>query len=231
MSTKTPAEIIEVLRLHSLYLRADPVGRRCYLSGADLSRADLSEADLSEADLSEADLSEADLSEADLSGADLSGADLSGANLSGANLSGANLSGANLSGANPSGANLSGANLSGAKGADLVSAMTNIAPAGDLIVWKKCRAGLLVKLRIPAAAARSNATGRKCRAEFAEVLAIETTDGQPVGRPARSLHDFDFTYTAGDTVRPASWEPDRWQECAGGIHFFITREEAAAYVG
>jgi hypothetical protein len=23
--------------------------------------------------------------------------------------------------------------------------------------------------------------------------------------------------------------PDRWQECAGGIHFFITREEAEAY--
>ena len=27
----------------------------------------------------------------------------------------------------------------------------------------------------------------------------------------------------------AKWDEDRWNECANGIHFFITREEAEAY--
>jgi hypothetical protein len=200
------------------------------LSGANLSRADLSGANLSGANLSGADLSGADLYGADLSGANLYGANLSGANLSRANLYGADLSGANLSGANLSGADLSGANLSGAKNAELAAAMTMIAPAGDLIVWKKCRHGILAKLLIPADAKRSNAAGRKCRAEFAQVIALETVDGSAVD-VARSKHDSGFVYRAGDTVRPHKFDADRWQECAGGIHFFLTREEAAAYFG
>jgi hypothetical protein len=45
----------------------------------------------------------------------------------------------------------------------------------------------------------------------------------------RSLHNFDTVYRVGETVRPHQFDPDRWHECAGGIHFFITREEAADY--
>jgi hypothetical protein len=197
------------------------------LSGANLSRANLSGANLSGANLSGADLSGANLSRANLSGAYLSGADLCGANLSGANLSLANLSGANLYRANLYRANLSRANLSGAKIDAIDSARLEILPReGEVIGWKKCYAGgdvVLVKVRVPPGAARSNSTGRKCRAERVEVLAVEGADH------GISNHDGKTVYRVGETVKCHEWGPDRWLECAGGIHFFLTREEAEAY--
>ena len=168
------------------------------------SRADLSGANLSGANLSRADLSGADLSRADLSRADLSRADLSGANLSGANLSGANLS---------------RADLSGAKNADYAIAQTRILPEGDLIGWKKLYGGTIAKLRIPAEARRSHAFGRKCRAEFVDVI-----EGEGI-----SSHDRKTTYAPGSRVTCDRWGENWQEECAGGIHFFITRIEAENY--
>ena len=184
-------------------------------NGADLSGADLSGADLYGADLSGANLSEANLSGADLSGADLYRADLSGADLSGADLSRANLYGADLSGAD-----LYRANLSGVKNAELAIAKTRILAEGALIGWKKCRDNVIVKLRIPEDAARSHAWGRKCRAEFADVLEVI---GAEVGI---SKHDGKTEYRVGERVTAPNWCDDWQQECAGGIHFYITREEA-----
>ena len=183
----------------------------------------LSSANLYGANLRDANLSSANLSGADLRDANLSGANLSRANLSSANLSRANLSRANLSRANLSGAYLSCANLSGAENAELVIAQTRILPDGDLIGWKKCKDGVIVKLAIPAAARRSHAFGRKCRAEFADVL--EVIDGS-VGV---SSHDKKTEYRVGCRVTADRFD-DNWQEeCAGGIHFFITRVEAENY--
>ncbi|MBW7970988.1 pentapeptide repeat-containing protein [Bradyrhizobium sp. BR 10289] len=226
---KTPMSRHEVLE-------AIAAGRslsRANLSGADLSRADLSRADLyganlsganlSRANLSGANLSRADLYGADLYGANLSRADLSGANLSGADLYGANLSGADLSRADLYGANLSGADLSGAKNADRVIAQTRILPEGSLIGWKKCRDNVIVKLRIPEEAKRSHAFGRKCRAEYADVLEVI---GAEVGI---STHDGETEYRVGQRVVPDSFSEDWATECAPGIHFFITRSEAENY--
>ncbi len=153
----------------------------------------------------------------------MSGANLSDANLSGAYLSGANLSGANLSGANLSGAYLSGANLSDAKDADLAIAMTRILPDGDMIGWKKCEAGVIVKLRIPEAAKRSHAFGRKCRAEFADVLEVIGAD---VGI---SKHDRETKYSVGARIIPDSFDDNWMEECSHGVHFFISRIEAENY--
>jgi hypothetical protein len=44
-----------------------------------------------------------------------------------------------------------------------------------------------------------------------------------------SLYDFNVVYRIGETVRCDAWEADRWVECGGGIHFFITRAEAEQY--
>ncbi|MGN6552107.1 MAG: pentapeptide repeat-containing protein [Pararhizobium sp.] len=188
------------------------------------SRANLYGANLYGANLYGANLYGANLSRADLSGADLSWADLSGADLSGADLSGADLSGADLSGANLSRANLSRANLSGAKDAALVIARTRILPdEGAIIGWKKCRHGVIVKLLIPEDAKRSHAFGRKCRAEFADVLEVFGSDH------GVSSHDHRTTYRAGERVHCDSFDPNWMEECAGGIHFFITRAEAEAY--
>ena len=194
------------------------------LSGADLSGAILSRADLSRADLSWADLSRANLSGANLSGADLSGADLSWANLSRANLSGANLSRANLSRANLYGSDLSGANLSRAKNADLILAQTEIqSREGEVIGWKMCLDRVLVKIRVPSEAKRSNALGRKCRAQFVDVIEII---GAEVGV---SLYDKKTEYKVGIRVTANGWTEDRLIECGQGIHYYLTVEEAKAH--
>jgi hypothetical protein len=152
-------------------------------------------------------------SRADLRGADLRDADLRRADLRDADLSGAVLRDADLS----------DAVLRGAKGAELAIARTRILAEGDLVAWKKCRGEIIVKLRIPAAAKRSHAFGRKCRAEYVEVLEVI---GGEVGI---SGHDGVTEYRAGATVRCHEWDEDWQEECSGGIHFFITREEAEAW--
>ena len=144
-----------------------------------------------------------------------------------ANLSGANLSGADLSGADLYRANLSRANLYGAENfkelEELFISYTSICPEGAIIGWKKCRNNVIVKLEIPAEAKRSNATSRKCRAEFAKVLEVI---GAEVGI---SQHDDITEYKAGETIHPDKWDDNRWKECSSGIHFFITRFEAENY--
>ena len=155
--------------------------------------------------------------------ANLADANLAGAYLSDANLAGAYLARANLADANLAGANLADANLAYAKGSELAIAMTRILPAGDLIGWKKCKYGVIVKLRVPAEAKRSHAFGRKCRAEYVDVLDVIGAD---VGI---SEHDSKTEYRPGQRVTPDSFDENWRYECSSGIHFFITREEAEAY--
>ena len=169
--------------------------------------------------LEKATQARANLEGANLEGANLARANLAGAYLVGANLEGANLEGANLARAYLEGANLEGANLARANGSALAVAKTRILPAGALIGFKKLGNGSIAKLRIPEAARRSHAFGRKCRAEFADVI-----EGEGV-----SIHDGTTKYAPGLRVTCDEWCEDWQQECAGGIHFYITREEAEAH--
>ncbi|WP_368095620.1 pentapeptide repeat-containing protein [Bifidobacterium adolescentis] len=234
--------------LHDANLRYADL-RYADLRGANLHGANLYDADLSDAYLCGADLSDAYLCGADLSGAYLRGANLHGADLYDADLSGAYLCGADLSGANLHGANLSdadlryadlcGANLRDANHVQLSIAKTSILPdEGDIIGWKKAWTdgtmlpkSVIVKLLIPADAQRSNATGRKCRASTARVLDLQDKQGNslPSDTTAYSGHDTDFTYKKGETIHVEDFDTNRWKECAPGIHFFITRIEAAEY--
>ena len=231
------------------------------LSGADLRRADLSGANLSGADLRRADLSDATLSDATLYGADLSDATLRYANLRYANLSGADLSGADLSDATLYCANLSGANLRHAnlrsadlrradlRGADLRRAdlrgavfannevmsafgYLSVCPEKGAFIGFKKAGGLIVELLIPEDAQRSSATTRKCRCSKAKVLSITNADGSDSSlNEVRSDHDRTFIYRIGETAEVPDFDGDRWKECAPGIHFFITRQEAVEYCG
>ena len=136
----------------------------------------------------------------------------------------ANLSKADLSRANLYRANLYRANLSGAIDIPkLIAAQLSITPKGNLVGWKKCRDKVIVKLLVPQRARRSNATGRKCRAEYVQVLKIF---GAEIGI---SNYCINTIYRVGKEVRCDEWNEDRWQECGGGIHFFLTREEAENY--
>lgn len=142
--------------------------------------------------------------------ADLGNADLRNADLRNANLRNADLGNANLG------------NIKGLTQEQLTS-YTTITPEGDLIGWKKCQDNVIVKLKIPAKARRSNATGRKCRAEYVRVLEIF---GGDVGI---SSHDEVTEYRIGKTVKCHNWDDNRWNECSGGIHFFLTKLEAERY--
>jgi hypothetical protein len=202
----------DVLEAHARWLRAEKDGTRADLRGAVLRDAVLTGAVLRGAVLRGADLTRADLTRADLRGAVLRGADLRGAVLTRAVLTDAVLRDAVLTDAD-------------LRGAD--KARLSILPAGDLIGWKSCAFGVVVKLRIPAEARRSNATGRKCRAEFADVLEVI---GAAEGRTDRTaLGGSVVIYRTGERVIPDSWD-DNWAlECGHGIHFFITEEEARAW--
>jgi len=211
----TQDELKSVLELHKSWISNPQTGKRANLRSANLRSADLYGADLSGADLRSADLRSADLYGANLRSADLYGADLSGADLRSADLRSADLYGANLRSADLYGAN----NIP-----DLAAAQASIVPEqGQLTGWKKCKNGVLVRLLVGKKARRSNATGRKCRAEYVKVLEVI---GAEVGI---SQHDNTTEYRLGKIVRCDRWEENRWIECGGGIHFFLTRIEAESY--
>ena len=218
MKNYTELELKDILEKHFLWLEGDPNGER----------ADLSWADLYGADLSGAYLSEANLRGADLSMANLRGANLRGANLCGTYLRGADLSMANLSEANLYGANFCGADFYESKG---VIYPMNCPEKGSFIGFKKVRNNLIVELEITEDALRSSSTGRKCRCSKAKVLSITNIDGTESNiNSARSLWDPDFIYSVGETIEVPDFDTNRWNECAPGIHFLISRQEAVDFI-
>ncbi len=149
---------------------------------------------------------EAEKNKANLSGADLYRADLHGANLRGANLRGADLYRADLRGANLDSADLGSRSI--------------VPETGSFRGYKKLRGGVVALVEIPADAERvSSYVGRKCRAS--RVLVVEGS--------GFSVWDLKVYYAPGKEVTPDSYDPDPRVECSHGIHFFLTREEAANY--
>ena len=74
---------------------------------------------------------------------------------------------------------------------------------------------------VPKEAKRSCATTRKFRAEYVKVLEVIGAEEAVVE------NKYDMTvYRPGEIVRCHEWDEDRWNECSGGVHFFLTREEA-----
>lgn len=111
---------------------------------------------------------------------------------------------------------------------------------GSFIGWKKVAYAApfdqscigikfaLVKLQIPAEAARSSAGSRKCRCEYADVLDIEDIE---TGRKMNCVNNYErpILYIKGERVTPDSFDPDRWNECSHGIHFFMSKQDALEY--
>ena len=237
MKKISDTELKAIIYKHAKWARGEDGGERADLYDADLCGADLRNANLCDADLRGADLRGADLCGADLRGANLRGANLRNADLRGANLRGANLRNADLRGADLCGANLRGADLCDAKNTDKTAwnARTAFYPlqcpeTGSFIGYKKA-ADKIVMLEICADAKRSSATSRKCRCSKAKVLSITHLDGSDSGlTEVRSDFSKEFVYCVGETVEVPDFDDNRWNECAPGIHFFITREEAVKYI-
>ena len=216
MRTISKDELTEILKKHEMWLNGE----------VDGIMADLCETDLRWVNFRGADLCWVNFRGADLSGADLRGADLSWASLCGANLYKADLRGANLSGTDLSGAYLYKADLRGAKNLNFPIACPE---KGMFTAFKKAR-GYIIELEIPDDALRSSSTTRKCRCSKAKVVSITNLDGTPSDiKSVASCHDSKFIYNLGETVEVPNFDTNRWNECAPGIHFFITRQEAVDY--
>ena len=108
---------------------------------------------------------------------------------------------------------------------------------GKYSSYRQC----IVELLIPARAVRFQPLNKKCRASSAHVIAIYdiVSDAQfgikQLGaktkrRVAYSKHDRLFKYIVGKKVKPTNrFDKNHREECATGIHFFLTAKEAANY--
>ena len=221
MRTVSKDELTEILKKHEMWINGIVGG----------IRADLCETDLRWVNFRGNNLSGADLSGADLRGANLYMVSLSGANLRGASLRGANLYSADLCGANLHGVNLYGVNFHGAVLREAKNLNFPIAcpEKGSFTAFKK--AGVyIIELEIPSDALRSSSTTRKCRCSKAKVVSITNLDGTPSDvKSVASNYDSEFIYNLGETVKVPNFDTNRWNECAPGIHFFITRQEAVDF--
>ena len=172
----------------------------------------------------------------DLQGIDFHNINLSRSSFKNTNLSGANLRNCNLTGINIVGANLFGANLECAVVDDIVfnddTKYYKMAcpEEGAFIGWKKCFNFRVVQLLIPANAKRCSATYNACRCDKAKVLTIKSIDYKESFDEAVSYADGNFKYRVGEWVIPSGFNDDRWNDSTEGIHFFMTREEAIAYL-
>lgn len=229
MKTFTAEQLKGILKKHIDWFFDLPGGERATLRYADLCGANLRGVPLRDADLREANLCDADLRDADLRGADMRGAYMRGADMRDATLRGAILCDADMRDTDLCGANLRGANLCGT---DMRGAFYPLrCPETGAFIGYKAASGYIVKLEICEDALRSSATSGKCRCSKAKVLSIEDLFGERSAQTSvQSNYDPEFIYEVGKIVEVPDFDADRWNECAPGIHFFITREEVVKWL-
>lgn len=214
----TEEQIVEKLKKHEMWLNGEEGGECADFSGADLSDMDLSGVDLYGADLSKACMTRSNLSCANLYRANLSGACLCSADLSGANLKKANLEGAMFSKANIE------KTLFSPEEQYRLGTILKAPITGYKKCWNGRRNGdVIVSLEIPKNAVVFCINGKECRTNRAKVIAISE------GIKAFSKRDTTFSYTIGQEIEIDDFNLQYNIECASGIHFFKTREEAENY--
>lgn len=187
--------------------------RNCDFHGRDFSLADLRQGIFTHANLHGADFRKCDLRYAYFRGADLRGVDFTDARLDNATLTDA-----------------------------IIDETTKGLPklecpeTGAFIAYKKVfeigtDRALIAKLLIPKHAKRTSATSRKCRASEAMPIEFLFIHGlQSDVAKAHSWYDTDFIYELNKFVTPKEeFNEDRWNDCASGIHFFMTFEDAVHY--
>ena len=210
----------EILEMNLHWLNRDCKNwesMRANLHGADLHGADLRNANMRGADMRGANLHSANLHSADLRGAKMMGADIRDTNMINTNMIEADLRGAIMSYADMKGANMRDVDMSGAD-----KLRKGIKLSEPIIGWKKCKNNVLVKLEIPRGAIVFSINNSKCRTDKAKVLEIIGGDR------AYSKYKF-FSYYVGDVIEIFDFNCEYNIECAEGIHFFRTREEAEHY--
>lgn len=206
-----------------------------------LTNKDFEHAEMKGKDFHQARFENVDFSHADLAGTnfynclfkncDFSYANLTNVDFKGADLRGCDLHGADISGANMNHSMLENANLDNIKSDQNTKFFRMYCPEkGAFLGYKKCFNSLIVKLLIPADARRTSATETSCRCDKAKVMEIEDMYTGEHYDEAISYVDENFIYRRGHYVVAKNFNPNRWVDSTGGIHFWLDRKEAEGYM-
>lgn len=199
------------------------------LSGWDLHNIDLQKSDFRNVKLDEANMSDIDAENGFFGGCTLHGTNLQRANLAAADFRGCDLSKADISGANMYCSALWKANLTDIKADEHTKFFHPSAPEAPFIGWKVCFGRRIVQLLVPADA-RISGTNEEVKVDKAKVLSIKSEDYMEQYAEAYSYVDEDFVYRVGKMKYDPNFNPNRFVESGGGIHVWLTREEAVAYL-
>lgn len=109
---------------------------------------------------------------------------------------------------------------------------------GEFVGYKKAydKIGncVILKLRIPKDAKRSSGFDNKCRCSKAFVEDIYELGRDGIIKRGidivYSSYDRNFKYRLGEYVEEPNYDENRFNECSHGIHFFMSEEEAKAYL-
>lgn len=89
----------------------------------------------------------------------------------------------------------------------------------------------VAKLEIPAYADRVVYKGDKCRASCARVLEIKDKQGNTYDVGCSAFYPDEKEYIVGHMIYASNFDDNPFEICSGGIHFFLTEEEAWRYTG
>lgn len=205
------------------------------LENMDLENFNLSDMDFSHSNFINVNLSNVNFCSSQLVNVLLDDCDLQNANLKNTNLERASLRRANLTKADISGARLYAAVLENAILDNIIfddntkNFRIHCPEKGAFIAYKKGLNNLIVKLLIPSDARRVSSTMNCCRCDKAKVLEIKNFEGTKFFDEAWSTVAEGFCYKLGEWVYAENFNEDRWYDSTGGIHFWMTEEEAKAY--
>ena len=223
----------QALEQHAHWLHGDDGffnSHRLRLSGEDLSYVDLGRYDLSECYIEKCNLREASLYNTTLIDAYIGYCDLTGCNLSGCNLVGGTMKKCDLNRCCINSCNFYRCRLIGCVHVPYIPPVCP--PVGSFTAFKKALVSpgqsCIVELLIPEDAKRSSGTSRKCRCSKAQVVRLFDLNKDAIPyNVAYSSYCHGFIYEEGEIVEASNFDPDRWNECAPGIHFYMSWEEAA----
>ena len=205
------------------------------LESMNLENYDLSNMNFSHSNFINANLSNVNFCSSQLVNVLLDDCNLQNANLKNANLDRASLRRANLTYADIRGAKLYAAVLENSILDNIIfddntkNFRIHCPEKGAFIAYKKGLNNLIVKLLIPSDARRVSSTMNCCRCDKAKVLEIKNFEGTKFFDEAWSTVAEGFCYKLGEWVYAENFNEDRWYDSTGGIHFWMTEDEAKAY--
>ena len=205
------------------------------LENMNLENYDLSDMNFSHSNFINANLSNVNFYSSQLVNVLLDDCNLQNANLKNANLERASLRRVNLTYADIRGAKLYAAVLENAILDNIIfddkteNFRIHCPEQGAFVAYKKGLDNLIIKLLIPSDAKRVSSTLNCCRCDKAKVLEIKNFEGTKFFDEAWSTVAENFCYKLGERVYAENFNEYRWYDSTGGIHFWMTEDEAKAY--